>query len=125
MVKIIASILISFALLCGVSIYNLAFVNNTFTRFSEELTALYRKTEEKRATREDAEAIRISWNKKKESLHVWIPHNDISYIDYWLSEGLSYIYTEDYDDALSKIEVLLEITENIPSAYSLSLENVF
>lgn len=125
MVKTLSSIFISLLLLVGVSVYEIYHVEKSFGEFSEQLETLYDKTEEETATRADAEAVRESWNEKKKTLHIWVPHNDISYIDYWLSEGLSLIYTKHYDEALSKIEVLIEICEKIPSAYAFSFENIF
>lgn len=124
MVKTLASIFISLALLLGISFYEIYYVDEEFKEFSEQLESLYNKTENKTANRQDAEAVRASWNKKKETLHIWVPHTDISYVDYWLSEGLSLIYTEDYDEALSKIEVLIEICDKIPGTYTFSWENI-
>jgi hypothetical protein len=124
MVKTLTSIFLSLTLLIGISVYEIYYVEKEFTEFSEQLESLYSKTEEHTASVEDAEAVRISWNDKKKTLHIWIPHNDISYVDYWLSEALGCIYTESYDDALSKIEVLQEIAKNIPSSYAFSLENI-
>lgn len=125
MVKTLISIIISLVLLIGITIFELHYVDTQFGEFSAELAALYEKTENETATSEDAEAVRMSWNERKKSLHVWIPHNDISYIDYWLSEGLGALQTNSFDEALSKLEVLCEICRNIPSAYSLSPENIF
>lgn len=124
MVKTLASIFVSLALLLGISFYEIYYVDEEFKEFSEQLESLYAKTEDRTANRQDAEAVRASWNKKKESLHIWVPHTDISYVDYWLSEGLSLIYTKDYDEALSKIEVLIEICDKIPGTYTFSWENI-
>ncbi len=125
MVKTILSILISLLLIAGVSVYETWYVEDTFSEFSEQIETLYEKTEAETAARADAEAVRISWNEKKKALHVWVPHNDISYIDYWLSEGLSLIETGQYGDALGKLEVLREICRNIPAAWAFSFENIF
>ena len=100
------------------------YIEKGFEDFSAQLEALYDKTEAQTATREDAEAVRVSWNEKKKTMHIWVPHTDISYVDYWLSEGLSLIDTKQYDQALSKIEVLIDICRKIPSSYSFSVENV-
>ncbi len=124
MVKTIISIFITVVLLFGVSIFESFYVENTFEEFSAQLETLYDKTEEQTATRNDALAVRASWDEKKKTLHIWIPHNDISYIDYWLNEGLSLIDTGNFEHALSKLEVLIEICKNIPSAYAFSLENI-
>ena len=55
------------------------------------------------ANRTDAETVKTLWEDEKRKLHAVIPHNDISYIDYWLGEAVSYVETKNYDDALSKI----------------------
>ena len=122
--KTLISIFITLGLLVGISIFQMIHIEREFADFSAQLEALYDKTEAQTATREDAEAVRVSWNEKKKTMHIWVPHTDISYVDYWLSEGLSLIDTKQYDQALSKIEVLIDICRKIPSSYSFSVENV-
>lgn len=114
------------ALLCvGFFIWTDVYISTQFGQFNQALNTLYDKVESRTANREDAYAVRDMWANKKEKLHVFIPHNDISYVDYWLSEACSLIYKSEYDLALGKIEVLLEITKNLPDAYIIKLENVF
>ena len=115
------AIALCLALFIGVEIY----LNRQFDEFHGALDTLYRKVENETANREDAYAVRQMWTEKKSKLHVFIPHNDISYIDYWLSEACALIYNNEYDLALGKIEVLLEITKNLPDAYDVKLENIF
>lgn len=125
MVKNILGIILSLVLLAGISVYEIFYIEHNFELFAEELQTLYDKTEQKEATAEDAKALRSSWDAKKQHMHVWIPHNDISYVDYWLNETIGLIYVKDYEHALPKLEVLLEICDKIPSGYSPSFENVF
>lgn len=125
MVKSIIYTVVAVALCIGFFIWTDAYVGSQFAQFNAALQTLYSKTEDSTANREDAYSVREMWATKKERLHVFIPHNDISYIDYWLSEACSLIYKQEYTLALGKIEVLLEITENLPDAYTLKLENVF
>lgn len=114
------------ALLCiGFFIWTDIYLASQFSQFHDALETLYYKVEDKTANREDAYAVRDMWADKKEKLHIFIPHNDISYVDYWLSEACSLIYKSEYDLALGKLEVLLEITKNLPDAYIIKLENVF
>ena len=115
------AIALCLALFIGVEWY----LNKQFDDFHEALVILYKKVEDESATREDGYAVRKMWADKKSKLHIFIPHNDISYIDYWLSEACGLIYTKQYDLALGKIEVLQEITQNLPDAYSIRLENIF
>ncbi len=125
MVKSIIYTLVAILLCIGFFLWTDYYISTQFGQFHAALETLYDKVEEKNANREDAYAVRDMWADKKEKLHVFIPHNDISYVDYWLSEACSLIYKEEYDLALGKIEVLLEITQNLPDAYVIKLENVF
>ncbi len=115
------ALLLCLALFIGVEIY----MRNQFTEFHDALDTLYSKVENKTANREDGYAVRQMWTEKKSKLHIFMPHNDISYVDYWLSEACGLIYTGQYDLALGKIEVLQEITKNLPDGYRLKLENIF
>lgn len=115
------AILLCLALFIGVEIY----LKKQFVEFHDALTTLYTKVENETANREDGYAVRKMWADKKSKLHVFIPHNDISYVDYWLSEACGLIYTKQFDLALGKIEVLKEITKNLPDGYKLKIENIF
>lgn len=117
--------MISFALLFSAAVFEAYFVGRQFQRFGQALQELEYKTREQTAHRTDAESVRILWEHEKRNLHIMVPHNDISYIDYWLGEAVNYIETNNYSDALSKIEVLRTLCEQIPQAYSLALENIF
>lgn len=124
MVKTLLSIFISLALLVGAAVFETFYVGAQFDKFGDALETLEGKVREENATRGDAEAVRELWEAEKKNLHSVIPHNDISYIDYWMGEAVSYIETKNFDDALSKIEVLITICEQIPQTYSVSFENI-
>ena len=117
----ITALLLCIAVFVGVDIY----LNKQFNEFHDALETLYKKIENTTANREDGYSVRSMWNDKKSRLHVFIPHNDISYIDYWLNEACGLIYCGEYELALGKLEVLREITQNLPGGYSLKLENIF
>lgn len=125
MVKSIIYTLVALLLSIGFFIWTDYYITVQFGQFHSALETLYDKIENEEANREDAYAVRDMWADKKEKLHVFIPHNDISYVDYWLSEACALIYKDEYTLALGKLEVLLEITKNLPDAYSIKLENVF
>lgn len=125
MVKAISYTAVAIALCIGLFIFTQSYLYGQFGEFSSALDALYVKIENKTATAEDGYAVRDVWKEKKSKLNVFIPHNDVSYIDYWLSECCGLLYTENYELALGKVEVLKEITQNLPDAYSIKLENIF
>ena len=93
--------------------------------FAVALDSLYEKIENETATREDGYAVRTLWTDKKSKLQILVPHNDISYVDYWLSEACGLLYNGNYELALGKVEVLKEIAKNLPDAYNVKFENIF
>ena len=124
MVKSLTAILISIALLIGAAIFEWRFVDKQFESFEEELETLYEKTENETASAADAKSVQTSWETRKEKLHVWIPHNDISRIDYYMSETVRLIAEQNYSLALSKLEVLTHLTKCLPDTYLPALENI-
>lgn len=125
MVKAISYTAVAIALCAGLFIFTQWYLGNEFNEFSSALETLYEKIDDKTATEQDGYAVREMWKDKKSKLHVFIPHNDISYIDYWLSECCGLLKTGNFELALGKIEVLKEITQNLPDAYSVKFENIF
>ena len=122
--KIIPSILISGAILLGLSVSELIYVQNTFDVFHEGLTSIYQKTENSEATHEDGTALQLFWEEKKKTLYLWLPHTLIDQVDYHLGEALGYLYQGNYEDSLPKFELLLDMAETIPRAYKLLPENI-
>lgn len=125
MVKSIIYTLTALLLSLGLFIFVDIYLNKQFDEFSGALDTLYRKVENKTANREDGFAVKEMWTNKKSKLHIFIPHNDVSYVDYWLNEACGLIYSGEYELALGNIEVLQEIAKNLPDGYTLKLENIF
>ena len=125
MIRTIISAIITLALIIGVSIYELHFVQTTFEVFCSEVRTLKQKTELGIANYSDGLAMRSYWDKKKHVLHVWVPHSSLAEIDYQLDEAIGCLYTQDYQSALPVIEVILGLSENVPYGYTLKLGNIF
>ena len=124
MVKSICYTLAAILLCLGIFIYAEIFLNRQFEEFSKALDTLYTKVENRTATREDGYAVRTMWNDKKSKLQILVPHNDISYVDYWISECCGLLYNDEYELALGKVEVLKEIAKNLHNTYSIRVENI-
>lgn len=125
MVKSLTAIGVAFLLLFGAAMFEWYFVNSQFNAFGEELYTLYQKADDETANGEDAKAVQASWENRKEKLHVWIPHNDISRVDDYMSETVRLIAEKDYGLALSKLEILIHLTKCLPDTYKPALENIF
>ena len=124
MVKTIISILVVASLLLVGSIYENNFVKRQFNEINQVLVTLYDKVDDNTATQDDVYAVQKNWIEKKKVLHIFIPHNEIKEIDLWLSESATLVRDKEWNDAISKIEVLIELTEQIPKTFMLSWENI-
>lgn len=111
-------------LVCG-AIYEADFTKRQFEELSVVLETLYEKVDDKTAVEDDVYAVQSNWVEKKKYLHIFIPHNEIKEIDLWLAESVKLVRDEKWEDALSKIEVLRELAEQIPKTFAVSIENVF
>ncbi len=125
MIKTIASIVLSFGLIFGLSFYEIWYVRQKFERFHTILNTLYQKTESHTATYEDGTSVRYYWENEKHSLHVWLPHTMLQEVDYHLDEAIGYLYNDDYSNALAQLEVAIELSLEIPRSYSLIPQNIF
>lgn len=125
MIRTIVSVVVALALIFGVSLYDIHYVQTTFEVFHAELRSLKEKTELGTATYSDGLAVRSYWDTKKQVMHIWVPHTALSEIDYQLDEAIGFLYVRDYAAALPKIEVILGLSENVPNSYTLSLGNIF
>ena len=119
----ISMIIVSMVLVFGM-VFESKFINKQFTDFNEVLCVLYEKVDEEVATIDDVYAVQQNWLKKKKMLHVFIPHTEIKEVDLWLSESATLVRDKEWEDAISKIEVLKELSEQIPKTFSLKIENL-
>ncbi len=124
MVKTLVSILVVASLLLFGAIYENAFVKRQFNEMNVVLVALYDKIDDNTATQDDVYAVQKNWIAKKKVLHIFIPHNEIKEMDLWLAESATLVRDKEWKDAISKIEVLIELTEQIPKTFRLSWENI-
>ena len=121
--SIISMVCVSILLLVGAVVEN-HHIDKHFEEFHSVLEVLYEKVDSEVATQDDVYAVQQNWLKKKKTLHAFIPHNEIKEIDMWLAESATLVRDKEWQDAISKIEVLKELTEQIPQTFRLSLENI-
>ena len=125
MVKTIVSMVCVGVIILSAALWEGYFIKNEFTEFHDVLEVLYDKVDDKTATQEDVYAVQKNWLNKKRYLHILIPHTEIKEVDLWLSEAVTLVRDKQWEDAISKVEVLLELTEQIPKTFSIAVENIF
>lgn len=124
MVKTFISTIICALIIVVGAIFESNFIQRQFDEFNQVLTVLYQKIELETAVDQDVYSVQKNWLDKKKILHAFIPHNEIKEIDLWLSESITLVKDKEWKDALSKIEVLIDLSEQIPKTFLLSFENV-
>lgn len=124
MVRSIISMVVVALIFFAGSFYENNFVNRQFNEFSYVLEVLYEKVDDQTATQDDVYAVQKNWLDKKRFLHAFIPHNEIKEVDLWLAESATLVRDKKWEDAISKIEVLKELSEQIPKTFKVSWENV-
>ena len=125
MIKTLSTTLIALIILFTGAVFENRFIKNEFNEFSDVLISLYDKTLDQTANREDVYAVQKNWLEKKRKLHAVIPHTEIKEMDLWLSECVMLVHDKEWTDAISKIEVLIELSEQIPKSFTLSFQNIF
>ena len=124
MVKSIYSIIIAVAILLFAGIGEQIYLKNVFAEIHEDFVMAYQKIENGDASSDDVNAIKTKWIAKKNVLHLFISHNDIKEMDLWLSEAVAYLKLGKNDESISKMEVAINLCEQIPKHYLIRLENI-
>ncbi len=124
----VRSVILTAAVLAACAVFFVfveRYVGGEFGEFYGAVEELYEKTEAGSATQEDARAVRAMWEDKRSKLHVFIPHNDISYLDYRLNEAFACLYTGSYAAALANLEIVMQMAKTVPGNYVIKPENIF
>lgn len=125
MVKSIISLISVCIILVVGAVLETNFIHREFNDFHGVLDVAYEKVLNQTAVEDDVYAVQNNWLDKKAKLHAFIPHNDIKEIDLWIAETVTLVRDKEWHDAISKIEVLKELTEQIPKTFIISFSNIF
>ena len=75
-------------------------------------------------TQADIDVFQDTWIDCKKTLHIWIPHNEIKEIELWVSEAVACVRNEKYPDVAEKLEVVIELCEQVPHTFRLQWSNI-
>ena len=125
MIKTIVSAIVAAILLVAAAIFEINFIHGEFTDFSEQIAVVYEKVEDHSATENDIYYLQGKWLLSKSKLHAFIPHNEIKEFDLWIAEAVKLVKEEKWEDALSKIEVIKELAEQVPKTFEVNFANIF
>lgn len=125
MVKsIISMVAVALILTAGI-IFETTFIRGEFNALKEETAILYDKIEAEAANENDVYVLQRKWVIAKNKLHAFISHNEIKEFDLWIAETVKYVAEKNWNEALTKMEVILELEEQVPKTFEFSFANVF
>ncbi len=124
MVKTLISMICAGIIIIAGTLYEGDFVQRQFVELNDVLVTLYDKVDARTANENDVLAMQKSWQDKKRFLHAFIPHNEIKEFDLWIGEAVVFVRDKEWTDALSKIQVLIDLSKQIPKTFLVSFENI-
>ena len=125
MFKSILSVVIVTSLIVVGAMVEGIYLKNSFNDLITIVDEISDKLENQTAVKDDVLSMQKLWIKKKQKLHIFIPHTEIKEIDLWISECVTYTQYEKYEDALAKCEVVKELCEQIPKSFEVKIQNLF
>ncbi len=124
MVKSLISVIITVTLIfLGGAIEN-HYIHTSFKDLNRLAVINQIKADDEIITPEDTATLQNLWIKKKKVLHAIIPHNEIKEIELWISEAVKCVKEGKLQDASIKLEVVAELTEQVPKNFKISFENI-
>ena len=120
MMTVIFSAIIIF---CGVMAEQRT-VNKSFCSLRQIAEINQQKALDESISADDITVLQNKWIKEKKNLHVWIPHNEIKEIELWIAESVRCVKNEKFPDAAEKLEVVIELCEQVPKTFSISWQNI-
>jgi len=124
MVKSIVSTIVAFALIAFGAFLEGFYVKKSFKELNEIATICQIKADEETLTCVDTSLLQDTYVRKKKLLHVFIPHTEIKEMELWISEAVKCAKDKKYSEASLKLEVVIELTEQIPNNFKLTLQNI-
>lgn len=125
MVKTYITVIIAILLVAVGTVVEQIFVKKEFQKVTAVLEILYEKVDNEVASKQDVYVFEKVWLNKKHRLHAFIPHNEIKEIDLWIGETLAFIEQGNYDEAITKLEVVKLMLQEIPRVFTFKIENIF
>ena len=124
MVKSIVSVIITLFLIFVGGAVESHYIKDSFADLNRLAVINQIKADEGVITPEDTAVLQKQWIKKKKILHTVIPHNEIKEVELWISEAVKCVKEGKLSDASIKLEVVAELTEQIPHNFKFSFENI-
>jgi len=124
MVKSILSVIITLSLIIFGAFIESFYVKKSFKELNQIAIVCQHKADEQTLSSNDTNLLQNTFLRKRKLLHVFIPHTEIKEMELWISEAVKCAKDKKYSEASLKLEVVIELTEQIPNNFKLTLQNI-
>jgi len=124
MVKSILSVIITLSLIIFGAFIESFYVKKSFKELNQIAIVCQHKADEQTLSSNDTNLLQNTFLRKRKLLHVFIPHTEIKEMELWISESVKCAKDLNYQDASLKLEVVIELTEQIPNNFKLTWQNI-
>ena len=124
MVKSILSVIITLSLIIFGAFIESFYVKKSFKELNQIAIVCQHKADDQTLSSNDTNLLQNTFLRKRKLLHVFIPHTEIKEMELWISESVKCAKDLNYQDASLKLEVVIELTEQIPNNFKLTWQNI-
>ncbi|MBO4962288.1 MAG: DUF4363 family protein [Clostridia bacterium] len=124
MVKSILSLIITLSIIIFGAFIESFYVKKSFKELNQIAIVCQHKADEQTLSSNDTNLLQNTFLRKRKLLHVFIPHTEIKEMELWISESVKCAKDLKYQDASLKLEVVIELTEQIPNNFKLTWQNI-
>lgn len=115
---------ISLAIVLTMGILEQGWISSTFTALENRTKVLIEKCDNETLKKEDVDEVCEWWQKKKETVHIYIRHDVIANFDYYLSAASANAEMGDFYLALPQLRMLLDAAISVPKSFKFAIENI-
>ncbi len=122
--KVLITIIVSLILLVAGGVYEQVVVLKQFDEFKQSVLVCKDKADAKTLTFDDIKDLQTDWEDKRKYLHVFIPHTEIKEIGLWLSEAMAFTEYDNMEETADKLQVIYDLSCQIPENFRIKIENI-
>ena len=124
MKKVLITIICSIILLLVGGVYEQFVVLKQFDEFKSSVEECLKKADASTLSVDDIIELSNDWEEKRKYLHVFIPHTEIKEIGLWLSEAIAFAEYDNMEETADKLQVILDLSKQIPDNFRIKIENI-
>lgn len=123
--KNILLIVASLSVILTLGLLEQGWITDTFNELETKTQQMIDECEDHTLTYESMQKTLDWWQEQKSTVHIYLRHDAIANLDYWLSEAQGHIKYGDYNLAAAQLAIALDASKTIPISFRFRMENIF